>query len=116
MNLKITVDLSGKSGWLSEKYDVMLRAAVRATRQLSESQLDEQVPWRDWTLRKTILHVLSFPELAWLSHKHGSMSTDDMRVSDERLISAVGGVSSTALIRPISGRNQMKVDVYTHPG
>ncbi len=25
------------------------------------------------------------PELAWLSHKHGSMSTDDMRASDARL-------------------------------
>ena len=85
LGLNVTVDLSGKSGWLSEKYDVMLRAAVRATRQLSQAQLDEQVPWRDWTLRKTILHVLSFPELAWLSHKRGSMSTDDMRASDERL-------------------------------
>lgn len=85
LNLNVTVDLSGKSEWLSEKYDVMLRAAVRATRQLSESQLDEKVPWRDWTLRKTVLHVLSFPELAWLSHKHGSMSTDDMRASDQRL-------------------------------
>ncbi len=85
LNLNVTVDLSGKSGWLSEKYDVMLRAAVRATTQISEAQLNEKVPWRDWTLRKTMLHVLSFPELAWLSHKHGSMSTDDMRASDERL-------------------------------
>ena len=31
------------------------------------------------------MHVLSFPELAWLSHQHGSMSTDDMRASDNRL-------------------------------
>ena len=31
------------------------------------------------------MHVLSFPELAWLSHQHGSMSTDDMRASDARL-------------------------------
>ncbi len=85
LSLNVTVDLSGKSGWLSEKYDVMLRAAVRATKQISEAQLNEQVPWRDWTLRKTVLHVLSFPELAWLSHQHGSMSTDDMRASDERL-------------------------------
>ena len=29
--------------------------------------------------------MLSFPELAWLSHQHGSMSTDDMRASDARL-------------------------------
>ena len=32
-----------------------------------------------------MIHVLSFPELAWLSHQHGSMSTDDMRASDIRL-------------------------------
>jgi hypothetical protein len=32
-----------------------------------------------------MMHVLSFPELAWLSHQHGSMSTDDMRASDARL-------------------------------
>jgi uncharacterized damage-inducible protein DinB len=28
---------------------------------------------------------MSFPEVAYLSHKVGSMSTDDMRASDERL-------------------------------
>jgi hypothetical protein len=32
-----------------------------------------------------MMHVLSFPELAWLSHQHGSMSPDDMRASDVRL-------------------------------
>ena len=57
-----------------------------ATEQLSEAQLQQTLPWRQhWTLRDLIVHVLSFPELAWLSHKHGSMSTDDMRASDERL-------------------------------
>ena len=85
LNLNIAVDLSGKAGWLAEKYDMMLRAAVRATRQISDDRLDEQVPWRDWTLRKTMLHVLSYPELAWLSHTHGSMSTEDMGASDDRL-------------------------------
>ena len=79
------MDLSGKTEWLSENYDLMLKAAVRAARQLSDSQLEEQVPWREWTLRRTVMHVLSFPELALNSHTHGSMSTDDMRASDERL-------------------------------
>jgi uncharacterized damage-inducible protein DinB len=36
-------------------------------------------------LRDLLMHVLSFPELAWLSHQHGSMSTDDMRAADTRL-------------------------------
>ena len=85
LNLSVKVDLSIKTGWLSEKYEVMLSAALRATRQLTQSQLDQQVPWRPWSLRDTIIHVLSFPELAWLSHSHGSMSTEDMQASDERL-------------------------------
>ena len=85
LNLDVSVDLSGKAAWLAEKYDVILGAAVRVTRQLSQAQLEQQVPWRAWSLRDTIIHVLSFPELAWLSHKHGSMSTEDMRDSGERL-------------------------------
>jgi uncharacterized damage-inducible protein DinB/glutaredoxin len=85
LNLRVKVDLSSKTGWLSEKYDVMFSATIRATHQLSQSQLDQQVPWRPWSLRDTIIHILSFPELAWLSHSHGSMSTEDMRASDERL-------------------------------
>ncbi len=85
LSLKIKVDLSGKTNWLAEKYDRLLGASVRTTRQLTEAQLKEQVPWRPQSLRDLILHVLSFPELAWLSHEHGSMSTEDMRASNERL-------------------------------
>jgi uncharacterized damage-inducible protein DinB len=86
LKLDVKVDLSGKISWLMEKYDVMLGAAVRAARQLSDGQLQQHLPWRaHWTLRDLLIHVLSFPELAWLSHEHGSMSTDDMRASDARL-------------------------------
>ena len=31
------------------------------------------------------MHIMSFPEVAYLSHKVGSMSQEDMRASDERL-------------------------------
>ena len=31
------------------------------------------------------MHILSFPELAWRSHEHGSMSTEDMRACRESL-------------------------------
>ena len=96
LGLKIKVDLSGKTNWLSEKYDRILTATVRTTRQLTEAQLKQQVPWRPQPLRDLILHVLSFPELAWLSHKHGSMSTDDMRASGERL-KDINTVESLAL-------------------
>ncbi len=86
LKLTVDVDLSGKTSWLADKYDKMLGATIRATRQLSDAQLQQRLPWREyWGLRDLIMHVLSFPELAWLSHQHGSMSRDDMRASDERL-------------------------------
>jgi len=86
LRLEVQVDLSGKTSWLAEKYDTMLGATLRATRQLSNTQLQQHLPWRErWTLRDLLMHVLSFPELAWLSHQHGSMSTDDMRAANTRL-------------------------------
>ena len=86
LRLEIQVDLSGKTSWLAAKYDMMLGATRRAIQQLSDEQLQQRLPWRErWTLRDLMMHVLSFPELAWLSHQHGSMSTDDMRASDARL-------------------------------
>jgi len=86
LKLDVQVDLSGKIHWLAEKYDTMLGATVRAIRQLSDEQLQQRLPWRErWTLRDLMMHVLSFPELAWLSHQHGSMNTDDMRASNARL-------------------------------
>jgi uncharacterized damage-inducible protein DinB len=86
LKLEVVVDLSGKTTWLAGKYDTMLGATLRAIRQLSDEQLQRHLPWRErWTLRDLLMHVLSFPELAWLSHRHGSMSTEDMRASDARL-------------------------------
>ena len=85
LKLETRVDLSSSTSWLADKYDRILRAAIRATCQLSQEQLDQQVPWRPQSLGSLILHIVSFPELAWLSHKHGSMSTEDMRASTERL-------------------------------
>jgi uncharacterized damage-inducible protein DinB len=86
LHLDVRVDLSGKTRWLAEKYDTMLGGTVRAIHQLSNEQLQQRLPWRErWTLRDLLMHVLSFPELAWRSHQHGSMSTDDMRASDARL-------------------------------
>jgi uncharacterized damage-inducible protein DinB len=86
LKLEVQVDLSGKTRWLAQKYDTMLGATLRAIRQLSNEQLQQHLPWRQrWTLRDLMMHVLSFPELAWLSHRHGSMGTDDMRASDTRL-------------------------------
>ena len=89
LNLNIQVDLSGKTDWLSEKYTGILSAAMRATCQLSEDQLAGMIPWRPQSARDLIVHVVSFPELAYLSHEHGSMSTEDMAASNQRLKSVV---------------------------
>jgi len=97
LQLTLDVDLSGKTSWLADKYDTMLGATMRATQQLSDAQLQQRLPWREhWSLRDLIIHVLSFPELAWLSHRHGSMSTDDMRASDERHKDVVAGAAIMA--------------------
>jgi uncharacterized damage-inducible protein DinB len=86
LHLDVQVDLSGKTSWLAAKYDMMLGATLRAIQQLSNEQLQQRLPWRErWALRDLMMHVLSFPELAWLSYQHGSMSTDDMRASNARL-------------------------------
>jgi uncharacterized damage-inducible protein DinB len=83
--LDVKVDLSGKTEWLAEKYEKILSAACRAAAQFSQEQLDADVPWRPWTGRKTVMHIMSFPEVAYLSHQVGSMSQEDMRASDDRL-------------------------------
>ena len=85
LKLNVQIDLSGKTDWLAGKYDKVLGAAVRTTAQFTQEQLDTDVPWRPWTLRRTVLHIMSFPEVAYLSHEVGSMSQEDMRASDERL-------------------------------
>ncbi len=85
LKLDVQVDLSGKTAWLADKYGKILDAAVRTTSQFTQEQLDALVPWRPWSLRDTVLHIMSFPEVAYLSHKVGSMSQEDMRASDDRL-------------------------------
>jgi hypothetical protein len=86
LKLDVQVDLSGKTRWLADKYEAMLGATVRCVQQLSDAQLQQHLPWRQrWVLRDLLMHVLSFPELAWRSHQHGSMSTDDMQASNARL-------------------------------
>lgn len=97
LHLEIDVDLSGKTNWLAEKYQNMVGATVRLTQHMSHEQLQQRLSWRQhWTLRDLIIHILSFPELAWRSHSHGSMSTDDMRASDARLKDVV---TAEAIVR-----------------
>ena len=85
LKLNVKIDLSSKTSWLAEKYDIVLNGAIRATQQLTDSQLQQEVPWRPWSVRDCIVHIISFPELAWLSHRQGSMTPDDMAASNVRI-------------------------------
>ena len=85
LQLTARVELSGRAEWMADKYDRILNATIRATLQLSPAQLQREVAWRPETLRDTIVHILSFPELAWLSHRTGSMTPADMQACRERL-------------------------------
>ena len=85
LKLNVKIDLSSKTSWLAEKYDIVLNGAIRATQQLTDSQLQQEVPWRPWSVRDCIVHIISFPELAWLSHKQGSMTPDVMAASNVRI-------------------------------
>ncbi len=79
------IDLSGRTAWLAEKYRRILGAAARATCELSEEQLAQPVQWRPEKLRDTLVHIVSFPELAYTSRTRGSMSSEDMRACKESL-------------------------------
>ena len=85
LKLNVKIDLSSKTSWLAEKYDIVLNGAIRATQQLTDSQLQQEVPWRPWSVRDCIVHIISFPELAWLSYNQGSMTPDDMAASNVRI-------------------------------
>ena len=80
------IDLSGRTAWLADKYQRILGAAARATCELSEEQLAQPVQWRPEMLRDTLVHIVSFPELAYTSSTRGSMSSEDMRACKESLV------------------------------
>ena len=44
LELDINPDHSGRTSWLADKYDRILSATMRATRQLSQDQLMTEVP------------------------------------------------------------------------
>ena len=85
LNLKTVLDHSSRTSWMAEKYDIILGATMRVAQELNSDQLLRDVPWRPERVRDSIVHIISFPELAWKSHEHGSMSTDDMQACRERL-------------------------------
>ena len=112
LNLNVTVDLSGKTDWLAEKYDIVLNGAIRATQQLTDVQLQQEVPWRPWSVRDCIVDIISFPELAWLSHKQGSMTPDDMAASNVR----IKDVATVETISQYGQRVMADIDAFLKSG
>ena len=93
------IDLSGRTAWLADKYRRILDAAARATLELSPEQLAQPVQWRPELLRDTLVHIVSFPELAATSRTRGSMSTADMRACRDSLahLTAPGEIAAYAV-------------------
>tara|TARA_B110000014_G_C20074850_1_gene560953 strand:+ start:847 stop:1482 length:636 start_codon:yes stop_codon:yes gene_type:complete len=95
LNLTTVLDHSSRTGWMAEKYDIILAATMRVAQELNSDQLLRDVPWRPERVRDSIVHIISFPELAWKSHEHGSMSTDDMQACRERLSDVITSAQIT---------------------
>ena len=112
LKLNVKVDLSGKTAWLAQKYDKVIDGAIRAATQLTDEQLMAEVPWRPWSVRDVIVHIISFPELAWLSHEHGSMSSEDMAASNERVKDIVTGPQIAAYGKGV----QRNIDEFLKSG
>lgn len=95
MHLDVEVNLTGDLSWLAEKYKVVLGAVVRATQQLQDADLRKIIPGRPHSFGEHLLHILSFAELAYTSHRRGSMSTDDMLHATEKtkMITTTSGIS-----------------------
>jgi len=78
LKLNVAVDLSAKTDWLADKYDRILGAIGRATRQLPDSVLAQDLSWRRQTIRSFIAHISGDAELAWLSRNRATASFEQM--------------------------------------
>jgi uncharacterized damage-inducible protein DinB len=78
LKLNVKVDLSAKTDWLANKYDRILGAIARATRQLPDSALAQDLPWRRQSVRSFIAHIPGDAELAWVSRTRKTASFEQM--------------------------------------
>ena len=78
LKLDIKVDLSANADWLADKYGRILGAFSRATRQLPDALLPQNLPWRPQSLRGFLAHVPGDVELAWVSRERSTVSFEQM--------------------------------------
>ena len=78
LKLDAKVDLSANVDWLTDKYGRILGAFARATRQLPDALLAQNLPWRPQSLRGFLAHVPGDVELAWVSRERSTVSFEQM--------------------------------------
>ena len=78
LKLDVKVDLTASVDWLADKYDRILGAFARATRQLPDALLAQSLPWRPQSLRGFLAHVPGDVELAWVSRERSTVSFEQM--------------------------------------
>lgn len=86
--------VAGSAPWLANKYDAILGAVVRATRQLSPQQLEMVFPNRKISMRAHALHIFSSAEAAWLTYRTGRFNADDMQAVGK----AVAGLTTVEAV------------------
>src|SRR5262245_3730004 len=79
LNLRPNLSVAGKAAWLADKWERNLTATLDITRQFSDAQLKQIVPWRAEkdSIGDRLVHMLMRAELAWLSQRSGSLGRKD---------------------------------------
>jgi hypothetical protein len=70
--------------WLAAKYEQVLDALSGAVQQLGQTGVDVPFEKRRMTVRTHVLHIASFAEGGWLSHRCGHFNIDDMMATAAR--------------------------------
>ena len=64
--------------WLGKKYEAVFDALAAAVQQIGQGRIEVLFARRRMTVRAHVLHIVSFAEGGWLTHRHGHFTIDDM--------------------------------------
>jgi hypothetical protein len=70
--------------WLATKYEQLFTVLGRAVEEIGQARIDVPFAERRMTLRAHVLHIPSFAEGGWLTHRRGRFNGDDMQATTER--------------------------------
>ena len=77
LGLHVAPSMDGTE-WLAGKYEAVFHALGAAVQQLGQARIDTPFPQRRMTVRAHALHITSFAEGGWLTHRCGHFRMDDM--------------------------------------